>query len=174
MVSQAGTGSTTLPTANTYSGGTFLSAGTLIVGNNAALGTGALTVATNPTGTTTLGNTAAASSLANAITLNPSANLIVAGSNPLLLSGTSGGGALTKNGASTLVLTADNSYSGGTTINTGTLQVGNGGATGSLGSGPVLDNSALVFNRSGAVTVPGAITGTGSLTQQGVAGGTLV
>ena len=175
VVSQAGTGSTTLPTANTYSGGTFLSAGTLIVGNNAALGTGALTVATNPTGTTTLGNTAAASSLANAITLNPSANLIVAGSNPLLLSGTiSGGGALTKNGASTLVLTADNSYSGGTTINTGTLQVGNGGATGSLGSGPVLDNSALVFNRSGAVTVPGAITGTGSLTQQGVAGGTLV
>ena len=92
VVSQAGTGSTTLPTANTYSGGTFLSAGTLIVGNNAALGTGALTVATNPTGTTTLGNTAAASSLANAITLNPSANLIVAGSNPLLLSGTISGG----------------------------------------------------------------------------------
>src|SRR5277367_5099814 len=41
-------------------------------------------------------------------------------------------------------------------------------------SGPVLDDAALVFNRSGIVTVPGAITGTGSLTQMGVAGGTLV
>ena len=124
---------------------------------------------------TTLDNTAAATSLANAIVLNPSANLTVAGSNPLTLAGTiSGGGALTKNGASTLILTADNSYAGGTTINTGTLQVGNGGASGSVGTGPVVDNSALVFNRSGAVAVPGAITGTGSLTQAGVAGGTLV
>ena len=63
---------------------------------------------------TTLDNTAAATSLANAIILNPSANLTVAGSNPLTLTGTiSGGGALTKNGASTLILTADNSYAGG-------------------------------------------------------------
>ena len=99
----------------------------------------------------------------------------MAGSNPLTLAGAiSGDGALTKNGASTLILTADNSYAGGTTINAGTLQVGNGGATGSVGTGPVLDNAALVFNRSGTVTVPGAITGTGSLTQVGVAGGTLV
>ena len=33
---------------------------------------------------------------------------------------------------STLILTADNSYAGGTTINSGTLQVGDGGATGSI------------------------------------------
>ena len=124
---------------------------------------------------TTLDNTAAATNLVNAIVLNPSANLIAAGSNPLTLAGMiSGDGALTKNGASTLILTADNSYAGGTTINSGTLQVGNGGATGSLGTGPVLDDAALVFNRSGIVTVPGAIAGTGSLTQMGVSGGTLV
>ena len=133
-----------------------------------------MTVAANAAGTT-LDNTAAATVLANAIVLNPSANLTVAGSNPLTLAGTiSGDGALTKNGASTLILTADNSYAGGTTINTGTLQVGDGGASGSLGTGPVLDDAALVFNRSGTVAVPGAITGTGSLTQEGVAGGTLV
>ena len=83
------------------------------------------------------------------------------------------GGALTKNGASTLILTADNSYAGGTTINAGILQVGNGGASGSVGTGPVLDDAALVFDRSGTVAVPGAITGTGSLTQEGP-GGTLV
>ena len=62
------------------------------------------------------------------------------------------------------MLTADNSYSGGTTINAGTLQVGNGGATG-VGTGPVLDDAALVFNRSGIVTVPGTIARTGSLTR---------
>ena len=173
-VDQIGPGSTTLTAANTYSGGTLLAAGTLIAGNNSALGSGALTVAANPAGTT-LDNTAAATILANPIVLNPSANLTVAGTNPLTLAGTiSGDGALTKNGASTLILTADNSYAGGTTINTGTLQVGNGGGTGSLGTGPVLDNAALVFNRSGTVEVPGAITGTGSLTQEGVAGGTLL
>ena len=173
-VNQIGSGSTTLTAANTYSGGTLLAAGTLIAGDNNALGTGALTVAANPAGTT-LDNTAAATTLANAIVLDPSASLAVAGSNPLTLAGTiSGDGALTKNGASTLILTADNSYAGGTTINTGTLQVGNGGATGSIGTGPVLNNAALVFNRSGIVTVPGVISGTGSLTQMGVAGGTLV
>jgi outer membrane autotransporter protein len=173
-VKQIGPGSTTLTAANTYSGGTLLSAGTLIAGDNNALGSGALTVAANPAGTS-LDSTPAATTLANPIVLNPSANLAVAGSNPLTLAGEiSGDGALTKNGASTLILTADNSYAGGTTINTGTLQVGDGGATGGLGTGPVLDDAALVFNRSGIVTVPGAITGTGSLTQLGVVGGTLV
>ena len=174
FVSQIGSGSTTLTAVNTYSGGTLLAAGTLIAGNDSALGTGALTVAANPAGTT-LDNTSGATNLANSIALNPSSNLIIGGSNPLTLAGLiSGGGALTKNGAATLILAADNSYAGGTTINTGTLQVGNGGTTGSVGTGPVLDDSALVFNRSGTVAVPGAITGTGSLTQDGVAGGTLV
>ncbi|HTV30405.1 MAG TPA: autotransporter outer membrane beta-barrel domain-containing protein [Xanthobacteraceae bacterium] len=174
-VEQIGSGETTLTAANTYSGGTLLAAGTLIAGDNGALGTGALTVAANATGPTMLDNTAAATSLPNAVVLNPSANLIVGGSSPLTLAGPiSGDGALTKNGLSTLILTSDNSYSGGTTISAGTLQVGNGGATGSLGSGPVLDNAALVFNRSGTVTAPGAVTGTGSLTQMGAAGGTLV
>lgn len=174
VVSQIGTGSTTLTTANTYSGGTLLAAGTLIAGDNSALGSGALTVAANPAGTT-LDNTAGTTSLANPIVLNPSANLTIAGSNPLTLAGViSGDGALTKNGASTLILTADESYAGGTTINSGTLQVGDGGPTGSLGTGPVLDDGALVFNRSGTVEVPGAITGTGSLTQEGVGGGALV
>ena len=166
-VNQIGTGSTTLTATNTYSGGTLLAAGELIAGNISALGTGALTVGANAAGTT-LDNTAAAPSLANAIILNPSANLTVAGSNPLTLTGTiSGGGALTKNGASTLILTADNSYAGGTTINAGILQVGNGGASGSI-IGNVADNSGtLALDRSDTVTFGGMIAGGGGLNQIG-------
>ena len=37
----------------------------------------------------------------------------------------------------TTTLTGANTYSGGTTISAGTLQVGNGGATGALGAGAV-------------------------------------
>ena len=72
-----------------------------------------------------------------------------------------------------LVLTGANTYSGGTTISAAgtTLQVGLGGTTGSLGSGNVTINGAgtgyLGFDRSDAITVANAISGTGNLTQQG-------
>ena len=82
-VHQIGSGSTTLTAANTYSGVTLLSNGTLIAGNNSALGTGTLIVTPDLSGTTTLDNTAAATSLANPIQLHLLSNLIVGGSNPL-------------------------------------------------------------------------------------------
>ena len=45
------------------------------------------------------------------------------------------------------ILTGANTYSGGTTISAGTLQIGNGGTTGSI-AGNIVDNAALIFNRS--------------------------
>lgn len=72
---------------------------------------------------------------------------------------------------STVILGADNTFSGGITLNAGTLRVGNGGTTGTLGSGAVTNNSSLVFNRSNDLTVSNVISGSGSLSQQG--GGTL-
>ena len=65
---------------------------------------------------------------------------------------------LTKIGSGTLVLGSANGF-GITTISAGTLQVGSGGTTGSLGSGAVADNGSLVFNRSNAMTVSNAISG---------------
>jgi len=59
----------------------------------------------------------------------------------------SGTVALTKTGIGTETLTGANTYSG-TTIGAGTLQVGSGGTTGSLGTGAVTDNAALSFDRS--------------------------
>jgi fibronectin-binding autotransporter adhesin len=74
---------------------------------------------------------------------------------------------LVKNGTGTLTVANNNTYSGGTTINGGTIAVGAGGTTGSLGSGPITDNGALAFNRSDAVAIGTVISGTGSLTQNG-------
>jgi autotransporter-associated beta strand protein len=83
-------------------------------------------------------------------------------------SGALGGAAiLIKTNVGTLILDTVNSNSGPTTIGGGTLQVGNGDANGSLGTGPVNNNAALVFNRIDAFTVPNTISGTGTVTMAG-------
>lgn len=56
---------------------------------------------------------------------------------------------LTKAGSGTLTLTGSNNYSGTTTITAGALQIGDGGTTGSLGTGGAfVNNGTLIFNRS--------------------------
>lgn len=77
--------------------------------------------------------------------------------------GTDGALALVKSGAGTQVLTGENVFTGGTTINAGTLQVGAGSATGSLGTGDIVNNDTLVINRTGTLTLDQAISGTGSV-----------
>ena len=77
-----------------------------------------------------------------------------------------GNGGIDKHDVGTLVLTGTNSYTGGTTITSGTLQLGNGGASGSI-LGDVLDNGTLAFNRSDAVTFGGVISGSGAVDQIG-------
>ena len=148
-LTQAGTGTTILAANNTYSGLTAINGGTLQVGNGGTtgtLGTGNVTDSAN-------------------LTFNISGTTTVSG----LISGT---GSLTQAGTGTAILTANNTYSGITTISAGTLQVGNGGAAGKLGSGTVTDNSALVFNVSTPATINTLIAGTGNLTQTGA--GTLI
>ncbi|HQL72468.1 MAG: Extracellular serine protease precursor [Planctomycetes bacterium ADurb.Bin126] len=81
-------------------------------------------------------------------------------------------GGLTKLGDGTLTMTADCTYNGGTVISGGTLQIGSGGGTGAPGAGAIVNNSSLVVNRSGSLTIANDISGSGSLTKQG--SGTLI
>ncbi|WP_262529013.1 autotransporter outer membrane beta-barrel domain-containing protein [Agrobacterium tumefaciens] len=75
-------------------------------------------------------------------------------------------GGLRKVGVGTLTLTGTNTYSGGTTIEAGTLQLGDGGTSGSI-EGDIANNAKLVFKRSGDVISANTISGTGEIVQAG-------
>ncbi len=152
---------------NSYTGGTFIDGGTLSVSSDANLGAAAGGVTLDGG---TLYNTSAFSSTRN-VTLGAGGGQVKTDAD-LLLTGAIGGiGGLVKTGGGTLTLTANNTYSGGTQISQGTLQLGNGGNTGLI-AGNIDDDGQLVFNRSDVFALTGTIGGTGSVTQAGT--GTVV
>ncbi len=177
-------GTVTLTGANTYTGATTVNAGILGVsslanggatssigasGNAAAnlvLGGGTLQY-TGATASTDRNYTLTAGTVDSIDVVNASTNLTVGGAS------TATTGALTKLGAGTLTLTGANANTGATTIRTGTLQVGNGGATGALGTGAVVDLGVLTLNRNNAVTFANAVSSFGDLVLQGIGTTTL-
>lgn len=161
-LTKTGAGTWVLTGNNSYTGGTFLNGGTLAVANDGNLGaaSGALTFNGG-----TLENTSAFTT-SRSFTLNAGGGTFQTDANLTVSSAIGGAGALTKTGAGSLVLTGDNLYTGGTTISAGTLQIGNGGTTGSI-IGNVLNNGVLAFARSDTVTFGGLISGSGSVNQLG-------
>lgn len=89
----------------------------------------------------------------------------------------SGTAALTKRGTNTLILanTSVNDYTGPTTINEGTLQVGDGSTlgAGSLGTGNIVNNGTLVLNRPDAFSIGANIQGSGAIIKQSTGEATL-
>ncbi len=162
-IDKADLGTLVLNGANTYSGGTTVSGGTLQVSADRNLGAA-------DTGVTLNGGTlkyGAGFDTARQVTLGADNGTIDTNGNMATLStDVTGSGKLTKTGAGTLTLTADSSYSGGTAIASGTLQLGNGGTTGSI-QGDIADNGVLVVDRTNALTLGGKISGTGALQQVG-------
>lgn len=144
-----------------------------VSGDNSYAGAVTLTAATrinSDLGTLTLPSTAA-----------------ISGSYPLTVGGDSntkiesvigtGSGTLTKDGAGVLTLTGSNTYTGGTTITAGTLQLGDGGTTGKLSTtSTIINDGILKLDRSNGIVqgtdFKGGISGTGSVTITGGTGGT--
>jgi autotransporter-associated beta strand protein len=75
---------------------------------------------------------------------------------------------LIKSNTSTWTLTGNSTYNGTTTISGGVLNIGDGNTSGTLAAGAATNNATLNFNRSDALTVSSAISGTtGSINQIG-------
>ena len=147
-LSKTGAGTLTLSGANTYSGGTNLNAGRITVGNNAALGTGALNMADG----TTLGFSGN-HTVANNIALTGTGNFDTGGNSAELSGIISGTGSLTKDGTGTLTLTGANTYSGLTSVNAGTLTLT---VAGTISNSLALHNTA-VFDFSAIGSSPQAL-----------------
>jgi len=82
-------------------------------------------------------------------------------------SGTISGAGQVNVTSGTTILSGTNTYTGGTTIAAGaTLQLGNGGAGGSI-AGSVLNNGTFAVNRSDTFTLGNVISGTGAFQQNG-------
>ncbi len=111
--------------------------------------------------------------IANAITLDDDVTINASGSGTFVFNGSmDGSGGITRTSSTgTLILAGNNSYAGTTTISAGTLQIGNDGATGTLGSGPVsiASGATLRFDHTGTLDVPTDISGAGALFISGVA-----
>ncbi|WP_174521981.1 beta strand repeat-containing protein, partial [Sphingobium cloacae] len=151
---------------NLFSGGLLFKEGTVAVGADNALGAagGSLTFDGGVLRLTDSFDIGAA----RAITLDAGGGTIdmVAGVTSTLSQVMTGSGALTKDGAGTLILTGQNAFAGGTSIANGTLQLGDGGTSGSV-LGDIANDGVLSFNRSDDVTFGNVISGSGSVEQNG-------
>jgi len=144
-VRQSGGGTMKVTTNNTYSGGTTISSGTVQVGDGGT------------TGSLGSGNITNSGVLSFYRTDNFTFTNLITGS-----------GRLFQLGSGTMTITSDNTYSGITTItNGGKIQVGDGGTTGSLGTGSIANNGTLTYNRSDDFAVVNSISGTGNVVQSG-------
>jgi fibronectin-binding autotransporter adhesin len=188
----AGNGQLTLAGANTYNSGTTILSGTLNAANNSALSTGSVTFNPSAGSTAVLAFTSASPAingtliqsgagtsmivLGNAVAGTPT--ILTLGGNSVAstfsgaisdmsLLNSAAVGSLVKAGNGLLVLNGNNSYSGTTTITSGTLQIGNGTSGEQLASPTVNDYGVFAFNHADTLTFAGAVSGSGSLVKQG-------
>lgn len=205
-LTQSGTGKTILTNSNSYTGGTTVTGGELQIGTStiaSSIGVGSPVDISNG-GKVTLVN--AFTEVGSVVTLNLFTNNVTnsgAGVGTLSINSTKintlsgdisdgiGQVALTQDGTGTTILSGFNTYSGATTVNHGTLQIGDGSAlTGLLlsdvtvnaGTNFLVNNAILLGNVNLTVStvslkgiatagqtndLTGVISGTGSVQQNG-------
>ncbi len=164
----SGNGSRYLGGTCTWNAPVTLAGGTVMLHGNTVDGTGTITVKSASTIVTRLNR--GACTVANPITLDTGALTLESPVNILLnVNGSIGGGNnLVKEGNGVVLLAADNTYGGTTTVQAGTLRVGGSptAATGSVGAGAIALTTAastIEFSRNNALVVPGAISGLGNV-----------
>ncbi|WP_244285190.1 autotransporter-associated beta strand repeat-containing protein [Acetobacter persici] len=164
QVVKDGTGVITLSGSNAYTGGTTINSGGLSAGSSSAFGTGGVTMAEG----TKISFAQDGLSLANDFVLNGDPTFDVDGTQTDTVSGIISDGStpgdVVKTGLGTLTLSGDNTYTGGTDIQSGTIAITSASA---LGTGSVKNDGSLIFALTGDGTVANAISGTGTLVKTG-------
>ncbi|MEY2495804.1 MAG: hypothetical protein QOJ45_2296 [Verrucomicrobiota bacterium] len=181
----AGTGALVLTGNNTYTGGTTIAAGTIQINSATSLG--------NQSGTATIGNgivqaTANITTTRNFQLSDANSRISVDAGRTFTISGLLSDGAtagtLNKIGTGDLILSGNNTYTGGTTINAGTIRAGSTTAIGpaasaalAFGSGSTgkfqlfgFDTTVVGFNSNATVGTPvveNGAAGTATLTVDG-------
>lgn len=130
---KTGAGTMTLTGASTYTGGTTIDAGALQLGDGGTTGSILGDVTDN-----------------GRLIFNRSDSVTVPGA-------IAGSGSVKQLGGGTTIFTGNNTYTGGTVVAHGALQLGKGGTSGSI-VGDVQDGGTLIFNRSDTVTFNGVIS----------------
>jgi autotransporter-associated beta strand protein len=112
---------------------------------------------------------------AGAVTISNGASLDFAtgsGQTNIVANDISGAGQLLNNNSSETRFTGSVTSTGGLTINSGTVRIGNGGTNGLYTGDTALNGGTLAFDRSDTFTYGGIISGSGSLAK--VSAGTVV
>jgi len=189
QINKQGSGTLILNGTNTHSAGTAIIQGTVQIANDSALGNGTLFIGNGTTlvGAANAGRSANAENVVvtNAITTTGAGTIGTATGLTLITAngGISGSGSLVKTGNGLLVLNSTNSYSGGTSLNGGTIRVGNSAAFGTgavtaaartmvqagvsgvnLATNFTLNGEMLVDNHGIGLALSGVISGSGGLT----------
>jgi autotransporter-associated beta strand protein len=186
-LTKAGNGVLMLNQSNTYSGTTTLEAGTLHVGADTSCGTGPLVLnggtfasdsgasrapVNNVTmgGNVTLGQSSGgtgALTFTGALDLGGTTRMFTINNANTTFAGVVSNGGLTKAGSGTLTLAGVNTYTGMNALFAGTLQLGAGGASGSLADASAIaigPNAIFQFNRSSSDTdFPNNVSGIGTI-----------
>jgi autotransporter-associated beta strand protein len=150
---KTGTGISILSASNNYSGTTDIQGGKLYLAGAGRLGSGAVTISNGANVDFATGS----------------------GQTNIVANNISGAGLILQNVAGTDTrFTGDVTSTGGMTINTGTVRIGNGTTTGSYnGAATVASGAVLALARSNAYTHSGAISGAGNVSKTAAGEATL-
>ncbi|NBN94085.1 MAG: hypothetical protein EBV31_00405, partial [Verrucomicrobia bacterium] len=156
VLNKAGAGTLTLSSTGTFghAGGTSVAGGSLTFAAANQLG-GPLSISAGTIDLSTFNQSVGALQVAGGTVTGTTGKLtatsfgLQGGTISAILTGS---GALTKTTGGTAILSGANDYSGATTISAGTLQLGNGGTTGSLAAGDVTNNATFAISRSDDLT----------------------